>query len=323
MQKIVVATMRQLITFRMQSSQVSVFSILVDMRYLRDMRANFELPPFSSVPDVPAQDFLNSVRKDVCEYTATFGKGRHGQDKRCALCPRRNFDSATRVLSHIREYHTADQKFCPSGTKQLKTTQALYDHDRTCFALGGGYLKRSAAMLSAAVDTTTHTRVDDAIVLVQDVGGPRFISRRQLGDQDLRRVNDVFFTHALATAVYRDALLHDGCARQVAAAAVGRSQLHRNEPTSLVPRSNETWLAILENIFFAPQVNADLARLMEGCLDAGEFDYISIDGTMKACLPLMGQAKFTDPLQCATPKRCLLPMLSAQLLGSVAKQDQS
>ena len=52
---------------------------------------------------------------------------------------------------------------------------------------------------------------------------------------------------------------------------------------SLVPNYHKTWKAILENLFFSPQLDANFAKLMEGCMQAGELVSLSVDATMKTC----------------------------------------
>ena len=70
---------------------------------------------------------------------------------------------------------------------------------------------------------------------------------------------------------------------------IGASQ-RNGELASLVSRKSGFWPDILESTFYSEPVERLAADLLEECHRQNEFEMISIDGHVKACLPHLGQA---------------------------------
>ena len=68
-----------------------------------------------------------------------------------------------------------------------------------------------------------------------------------------------------------------------------------NQLTNMLPGHTSSWWPIVEDVFSAPSAVNMEKRLLEESVQNGECTFISIDGTFRVCLPLMGQAKFTEP----------------------------
>ena len=68
-----------------------------------------------------------------------------------------------------------------------------------------------------------------------------------------------------------------------------------NQLTNMLPGHTSSWWPIVEDVFSAPSAVNMEKRLLEESVQNGECTFICIDGTFRACLPVMGQAKFTEP----------------------------
>ena len=53
---------------------------------------------------------------------------------------------------------------------------------------------------------------------------------------------------------------------------------------------------MIEDIFFSPRINLWFESMLKECQSHGEFKSLSIDGTAKVCLKLLGQAHPLKPL---------------------------
>ncbi len=62
------------------------------------------------------------------------------------------------------------------------------------------------------------------------------------------------------------------------------------ELASLAPRGYQHWWPIIADVFTSSAVSALRRRFIEQVLADNEFEILSIDGTMKCCAPLLGQA---------------------------------
>ena len=82
-----------------------------------------------------------------------------GQKQRCFLCPFRTFERKVRLVTHIKKYHTEDNHFCASGTKQLKCVFAMRDNDMLQSKEADGYLERSSLMLRKTVKPALSKKV--------------------------------------------------------------------------------------------------------------------------------------------------------------------
>ena len=52
---------------------------------------------------------------------------------------------------------------------------------------------------------------------------------------------------------------------------------------------------LVEDIFTSPAAHEVRTHLLAQAVQSGECRYLSVDGTFRVCLPLLGQAKFNDP----------------------------
>jgi len=66
---------------------------------------------------------------------------------------------------------------------------------------------------------------------------------------------------------------------------------HGNPLASLYPKMMDSWWSIIEDIFSSPAADALQQRLTLALLDHDEMESISIDGTLRCTLSLLGQAR--------------------------------
>lgn len=69
-----------------------------------------------------------------------------------------------------------------------------------------------------------------------------------------------------------------------------------NELVNLIPLHTKSWWPLVEDIFASKACKAQMDVMVRQAIAHEEFLSLSIDGTFKVCMPLLGQAKFTDSL---------------------------
>ncbi|CAE7506749.1 unnamed protein product [Symbiodinium sp. CCMP2592] len=199
----------------------------------------------------------------------------------CPFCPMRSWNNnrQDRVLEHVRQYHSERKQFVASGTKQLKIIIALHDHDQCRRQPLRHYLRRSASLLAASLDetiSTKHMLIDKEIRLVFTGDGPQYWSLAAVQQGELRRVRNLYYTRSFGQLVYA---LH---ARLLAT--------FPGETNSLLPRHVNHWWPLVEDIFMSPRITSLEQELKAELVHHEEFEVVSMDATLRCCLPIMGQA---------------------------------
>lgn len=69
-----------------------------------------------------------------------------------------------------------------------------------------------------------------------------------------------------------------------------------NQLVNLMPLHTKSWWPIVEDIFASKACKAQMDAMVRQAIAHQEFLSLSMDGTFKVCMPLLGQAKFSDPL---------------------------
>ena len=112
----------------------------------------------------------------------------------------------------------------------------------------------------------------------------------------VRRIGNIFYTCEFAALVFSESILSSSSTSALAARAAWRCQQAGSVLLDLLPTREDSWLAMIEDIFFSPRINLLHERLLEECQFHSEFRSLSIDGTAKVCLKLLGQAHPLKPL---------------------------
>ncbi|CAJ1423131.1 unnamed protein product, partial [Effrenium voratum] len=68
-----------------------------------------------------------------------------------------------------------------------------------------------------------------------------------------------------------------------------------NMLTNLLPTHTSSWWPLVEDVFNSPACDQLLTSLLDEAAENQEFQCLSIDGTFRVCLSIMGQAKFNEP----------------------------
>jgi len=69
----------------------------------------------------------------------------------------------------------------------------------------------------------------------------------------------------------------------------------KNPLAALLPTHCNAWWPLVEDVFSSPACKNLRTTLMDKGISHGECASISVDGTFKVCLPLLGQGRFSDP----------------------------
>ncbi|CAE7810987.1 unnamed protein product [Symbiodinium sp. CCMP2592] len=239
---------------------------------------------------------LQNLKKEVESLLKQQTQLRQGADGRvrCPLCPFRSWSwhNRCRVKKHVREYHSARKQYCASGTKQLKIVIALHDQDMlqgtttTC-----AYLRRSAEVLRSTIVPSlsiNNNDIDRYIRLVYTGNGPEYWNLKTTVDSPIRRVRNLYYDRSFAEAIYRYMLVNNA---KVYGLANAFHVSVANDLSSLLPSHAKDWWPMIEDVFNSPQIRDLRQNLLQECIASEEFQCISIDATMRCCLPIMGQAR--------------------------------
>lgn len=66
-----------------------------------------------------------------------------------------------------------------------------------------------------------------------------------------------------------------------------------NELVNLFPVHTSSWWPLVEDVMCSPVVRQLTETLLQQAVAHEEYSYLSVDGTFRVCMPLLGQAKFT------------------------------
>ncbi|CAE7313439.1 unnamed protein product, partial [Symbiodinium microadriaticum] len=230
--------------------------------------------------------FLNKKPAEVADEVRKNGKAW------CPFCPLRCWDKTrhSSVTAHVREYHSARKQFVASGTKQLKVIIALHDDDQCRRQPAGNYLRRSATLLSQSLDdtiSTKHILLDKKIGLVLTHDGPQYWSLQAVQQGELRRLRNLYYTRPFAQLCFREVLM---CSAKVYALHARLLAIFPGATSSLLPCHANHWWPMIEDIFLSERVRSFEQELENELVQHQEFEFISMDATLRCCLPVMGQA---------------------------------
>ena len=212
----------------------------------------------------------------------------------CPLCPFRMFASGASVLRHIQTCHTEQKGFVCSGRKQRKVVVALYDCDVLAGREPMDLLTRSAALLRSWIrPPLQHNKnaIDRSIRLVLTATGPVYANVEALGtSMFVRRVGNLFYTRCFGNILLRELVMSKGRLAE----ALTRLQTHAcaagSEVTNLYPGHGASMWAVAQDVFGLEPVCELFAGFYAQLLAREEFETLAMDGTVKVCLAIMGQA---------------------------------
>ena len=250
---------------------------------------------------VVSKRLLDALESEVDSETASVMASRLGCSAAerggrvpCPLCPFRCFANVSAVVRHLQKAHTRQKHFVCSGRKQRKIVVALHDSG----ALSGrpplDLLTRSAAMLRSSVVPALPdniTAVDRRIRLVLTGAGPVYMNVAALGKSVMvRRVGNLHYTRCFANLFWRELCMAKGRLAE----ALTRVQLHVStlgcELGNLLPQHSKIMWKVAQDMFALAPVRDLTAGFFRELLEHEEFETLSMDGTVKICLGIMGQA---------------------------------
>ncbi|CAE7205271.1 unnamed protein product [Symbiodinium sp. CCMP2592] len=227
---------------------------------------------------------------------------------RCPLCPFRSWSrhNACRVLVHIRKHHTSTKQYSASGTKQIKLVLALHDQDKLeGMPAACNYLRRSADMIRDTVRpplSSTRNSIDKKIRLVFTQDGPEYWNLEATISAGLRRSRNLYYNLGFAQKIFQKTILNNAkeqdtlhalnlCPLQFFPTMTAMKAEISNRACSLFPSHSKDWWPLIEDIFSSPHVRQLGDQLIAECVQHKEMRCLSIDATMRCCMPLLGQAR--------------------------------
>ena len=244
------------------------------------------------------RDLLQTEVQDLLKALET-AKGSAFPSQVCPLCPWRRFDKRCLLVTHVTKHHSASKRFVASGSKQLRIIASMYDDDAVRNEISGKYLRRSAELLRKQVTPQCSSRknsIDTHFRLCMGGNGPFFMSTKQIGQaQNLRRVGNVYYNRSFANAFMCNAVASRCSFRQIAATFTTAATRSGGQLSSLLPEASHSfWCSIMEDLMQSPQMATKMHELLGECEIKNEFEYLSIDATVKCMMKILGQARFNQ-----------------------------
>ena len=248
------------------------------------------------------RDLLEQEVKDATRRLEQ-QKGQSFGSQVCPLCPWRRFEKRSYLFTHITKHHSVGKRFVASGTKQLRIIAAMYDDDAARQASHGNYISRSAELLRSHVRPGVSSKknvIDKDIRLCLTTKGPSFMSMQKIKQaKHLRRVGNVYYDRSFANDFMCNAVASRASFRQIAAYFTSSTARHQGALCSMLPEASHSfWCNVLEDLTQSPQIKARLQDLLQECEAHTEFEYLSIDATVKCMMKIIGQAHFNSSQDC-------------------------
>jgi hypothetical protein len=199
----------------------------------------------------------------------------------------------SRIRDQIRLYHVVGKQYCCSGTKQLKVIIALYDNDVLLRQSPCKLLHRSAQLLREHVVpalNSAHNEIDRNIRMILDDKVVKFVNAESLKAMSLRRVGNLLYTQSFAEMLFQEIIV---CNCKISA-AIPRLLMHMHQAGcqlgNLLPVHTRYWWPIVEDIVMSPGVETLRLKLLDELESHTEYTAISVDATLRCCMPVMGQS---------------------------------
>ena len=212
---------------------------------------------------------------------------------RCSMCPFRSFQRTSRLINHITKHHTPDNRYCPSGSKQFKVACALFDWHRVRREPCNALLKESAEIMRRSIAPPlppTANSIDRDIRLVFDVDGPHYQALDHLQDAPAtRRCENLHYTHAFATRFFQSMVANHANMNRTRDELIATTCEAQNPLASLLRTTSTYWWPVAEDLMKAPPISTLSDSFQSDLTRAREYESISVDDTVKICMPILGQ----------------------------------
>ncbi len=104
-----------------------------------------------------------------------------------------------------------------------------------------------------------------------------------------RRVRNIYYERGFAEVLRAEILLNNARMKAVLPRLALRAREAGNRLSCLYPTKVNCWWPIVEDIFTSPPLQNFKDGLQKRLVDATEFEYLSVDATMRCCLSVLGQ----------------------------------
>lgn len=216
---------------------------------------------------------------------------------RCPLCPFREFQNPARVLAHLRQYHDAASTFLASGAKQLRVAIHLFETEQLDgVALKGKYLERSATELRKTIRpplSVTRNDIDRYIRLVVTDKSASFMNALTINKDFYLETGGYRVSSEFCSAFMKHCVMQCARVRGAASHMLFHLVAQGFSGAGLLPQPRSAWWSeLLAVLMTSTGMRRQHRLLMTECEDHGEFASLSVDGTMKITMKVLGQAPF-------------------------------
>ena len=106
----------------------------------------------------------------------------------------------------------------------------------------------------------------------------------------MRRVGNQHYTKGFAETIFKEMLLQNANVNRLVQRLLVNCTRSGNMAGSLLPIHSRYLWPFVEDVLTSPVVHSLETALVEQALQHTEFEFLSIDATVKPCLPILGQA---------------------------------
>ncbi|CAE8584402.1 unnamed protein product [Polarella glacialis] len=137
---------------------------------------------------------------------------------------------------------------------------------------------------------SAHNEIDRNIRMILDDKVVKFVNAESLKSMSLRRVGNLLYTQSFAEMLFQEIIV---CNCKISA-AIPRLLMHMHQAGcqlgNLLPVHTRYWWPIVEDIVMSPGVETLRLKLLDELESHTEYTAISVDATLRCCMPVMGQS---------------------------------
>ena len=207
----------------------------------------------------------------------------------CSMCPFRRLPDPDSLMRHIESSHNPKNMFTCSGAKQRRLVLALYDSDMLAGCEEAmGLLCRSACIMRSTIKPGLSPKINNINKLVRLVlteTGPQYHNAVTVGrDVPVRRVSNLFYTKGFANLLFREMMMTKGRLEEALTRMQLEFSLQGCEIGSLMPNHSRVTWRLVQDLISAKPILSMRTELLSQLEENGEFETLSIDGTVKIAM---------------------------------------
>ncbi len=295
----------RLLSFQQTPSQLSQSSR--PMAAVRRRIAGKQHPPqhamVAASPVVPIEEVAkrceNEVKVEISRLK-NMKRNNSGPEKKCRLCPFREFRSKDRLLKHLQEKHTKERLFHANCRNdfQWDLAVAMHNQQQELAVLSPtqddvNLIQKGAELIRDWVapheSTLRHLRTNNELdlALVFSYSGPKFMMKPQMTRH--RRVGNVYYDHEFANLLLSLTIKHSGKLKPIMEDLRSHFVTEGSPCAELLYCQFDAFHSLVEHVLNSTEAKSMMTRLVSQATDRGEWKVLCHDGTNQVLFKIIGQ----------------------------------